>query len=37
MKAVRLYRPGDIRYEEVEIPKIKANENSTNKNCMKIH
>lgn len=26
MKAVRLYRPGDIRYEEVEIPKIKANE-----------
>jgi len=26
MKAVRLYKPGDIRYEEVEIPKIKANE-----------
>jgi len=26
MKAVRLYRPGDIRYEEVEIPQIKANE-----------
>lgn len=26
MKAVRLYRPGDIRYEEVEIPQIKENE-----------
>jgi len=26
MKAVRLYRPRDIRYEEVEIPQIKVNE-----------
>lgn len=26
MKAVRLYRPRDIRYEEVEIPQIKENE-----------
>lgn len=26
MKAVRLYKPGDIRFEEVEIPKINANE-----------
>lgn len=26
MKAVRLYKPRDIRFEEVEIPEIKANE-----------
>lgn len=26
MKAVRLYEPGDIRVDEVEVPKIKSNE-----------